>query len=93
MIPLVPVRSRGMALSVGSKFVVVKGCEARNVRKGSRGQILDIRPVDSGVQKVVLCLPTAATISFYVRHQNRLADSVVNMNDGNPMHKIQVRAL
>jgi hypothetical protein len=40
--------------------------------------------------KVVLDLPGKRRVAFFARHANRLTDGIINLNDGNPLHRIAV---
>jgi hypothetical protein len=85
-------------LAVGSKIIIEKGCNARGVTKGASATIKAVEPLGAeygyAVRVTLGFLNTflsGKTISFYVRHENRLKDAFVNMNDGRPEHKITVR--
>jgi len=92
-----PTENTVPALTVGSKVRVVKGCNARRVTKGATVIIKAIEPLgaDYGHQvKVTLWFQNSflagKTLSFYVRHANRISDVIVGMNDGRPEHRIEV---
>lgn len=85
-------------LSVGNKVRVEKGCKARGITKGSTAQIKEITPLGAEygyMVKVTInflnSFAAGKTFAFYARHINRLSDTFINMNDGNPLHKITVR--
>ncbi len=82
----------------GSRVVIVKGCRARSVTKGATAVVKEVTPLGaeySHTVKVVLWFQNSflsgKTLAFYARHQNRLSDGLVNLNDGNPIHQIQIR--
>lgn len=77
-------------VSVGTKLVVAKGCRARFVQKGDRGIVAAVVEGERGSARVSIQFANRV-VSFYVQHKNRLADGVIGMNDGNPMHRIEVR--
>jgi hypothetical protein len=88
------------ALTAGMNIVVTKGCDARNVRKGMNAKVLEVTEGERREAKVRIEFPTrwsesrgvtGSTLVFYARHVNRLSDPVVGMNDGNPLHRIEVR--
>jgi hypothetical protein len=87
------------ALAVGSKVVVVKGCQARGISKGMHATVLEVIEGERRSVKVRFFFPTAinpttrergVTMSLYAQHINRLADAVVSLNDGNPLHNVRV---
>jgi len=87
-------------LTVNSKVHVEKGCKARGITKGSTAQIKEITPLGAEyghMVKVTLYFLNSFTVgktfAFYARHINRLSDTFVNMNDGNPLHKITIRKM
>ena len=87
-------------LTTGTRVRIVKGCQARDIVKDSTA-IVDIRPLgkEYGYSvKVTLTFVSGPSlvykgrvVSFYARHPNRLSDDVVRLNDGNPLHTIEVR--
>ena len=84
-------------LTTGNIVRIAKGCAARDVRKGSTATIT-VTPLGSEysyVVKVAFAFRTGTlagkTLVFYARHPNRLSDPVVRMNDGTPLHVIEVR--
>jgi hypothetical protein len=84
-------------ITVGSKVRVEKGCNAVGITKGSMAQvkaIADLGPDYSHSVYVELfflnSFASGKTFQLYARHLNRLADTFVNLNDGNPNHKITV---
>jgi len=85
-------------LTVGDKIVIEKGCKARNVAAHVSGQITDITPLGADYAHAVRVtfrllngFAAGQTRVFFARHANRLADPLVNLNDGNPLHKIVIR--
>lgn len=80
------------ALTNGTRVRIVKGCQTREVVKGSQATVV-IRPLgrEYGYSvQVALTFTNGRVLSFYARHPNRLSDAVVRMNDGNPLHVIEV---
>lgn len=87
-------------ISVGTKVKVEKGCKARGVSKGAVATVTAVQAMGSeyshSVRVTLSFLNTflsGKTLTFYARHENRLGDAIVNLNDGRPEHTIQVRAL
>ena len=87
------------ALTTGTRVRIVKGCAARGVIKGTSATIT-VTPLgkEYGYSvKVALYFLNGKwagkTLVFNARHPNRLSDSVVRMNDGNPFHTIEVEQL
>lgn len=78
----------------GTTVTIAKGCKARFLSKGTRAIVRDVTPLgaDYGhVVRVVLALDSPTRlIAFYARHQNRLSDTIVSLNDGNPLHRIEI---
>jgi len=88
-----------MPVTVGSKVKIEKGCRARDVSKGATAKVMSVEKMGAeyshSVRVTLFFLNTfiaGKTLVFYARHENRLADAVINLNDGNPSHSIQVRA-
>jgi hypothetical protein len=85
-------------ITVNSTVQIVKGCKRgwNDVHKGTIATVVAVQPLgaDYGHSvRVVLEFCNLRCAVFYARHENRLADAVVNLNDGNPLHKIQIRAV
>ena len=83
---------------VGARLLITKGCAARALPKNVTVRVLSVEELgsDYGHSVKVRIQPvngfkSGQTFSFYARHINRLADSTVRMNDGNPSHVIEVR--
>ncbi len=77
----------------GQAILVTKGCGAREIRKGTRGKVAFTKAMGAEYGynvKVVLDLGIRR-VAFYARHVNRLTDSVIRLNDGNPLHVIEIR--
>ena len=70
---------------------VTKGCKARDIPKGTvaRVTVVELGPKYSHQVQVTLRYSTRV-LSFYARHINRLNDPVVNLNDGDPTHTLQI---
>ena len=87
-------------LTTGTLVTIVKGFQARDITKGSTA-VVTVIPLgkEYGYSvKVTLTFVSGSSmvyqgraVSFYARHPNRLSDPVVRMNDGNPLHTIEVR--
>jgi hypothetical protein len=86
-----------LPFAAGMRVRIEKGCAARQIAKNATAQIIEVAPLgadhDHNV-KVVLHLlngpESGRKIALYARHVNRLADAVLSLNDGNPLHKIQL---
>ena len=85
-------------LSIGTRILLVKGCKARELGKGTLAQIQSIEPLGAEYSHAVRVVFKALngfragkTFVFFARHPNRLNDTVVRMNDGNPLHSIEVK--
>jgi hypothetical protein len=75
-------------LAVGARVKIDKGCSAK---------VTEIAPMGaeySHCVRVVLAMSNGfkagKTFAFYARHPNRLGDIVIRMNDGNPLHVIEI---
>ncbi len=85
-------------IAVGSRVQILKGCKARDLNKGTSWQVTEVRPLGADYSHSVAVRLSRLngfgpnTITLYARHPNRLADAVLNLNDGNPTHTVQVRA-
>lgn len=80
-------------IKIGSQVKIVKGCRARNITKGQTAYVSSVQDMGaeySHMVKVTLQL-SGRTVSFWARHINRLSDPIVNLNDGNPLNKIQIK--
>ena len=87
-------------ITAGSKVRIEKGCNARNVAKGTSATVESVTPLGpeySHAARVVLKMRngfrSGQIVTFYARHPNRLGDPIVNLNDGNPRNTIQIRAI
>ena len=82
-------------LATGDCVVIVKGCKAREVGKGMSAfvTVTPLGPEYSYFVRVTLRFfgKLGKTLVFYARHVNRLSDPVIRMNDGDPLHVIEVR--
>ncbi len=79
-------------LTEGTRIRVIKGCNARSVSKNDTATVTHIENLGADYGhfvKVTLRFHTC-TQSWYVRHQNRLSDIQVSLNDGNPLHKLVI---
>lgn len=80
-------------IDIGDKVLIVKGCRARGISKGNVAYIVNIECKGaeySHMVNVVLSLP-GRCVSFWARNINRLSDIIINLNDGNPLHKIKIK--
>lgn len=81
-------------ITANTTVVIAKGCRAREVTKGAHAHVRSITPLGAEgghFVKVVLVLRGDRVVVFYARHQNRLGDTTVRLNDGNPLHAIEIR--
>lgn len=77
----------------GQAVIVTKGCSAREIRKGLRGKVGFIKMMGAEYGhnvKVVLDFGVRR-VAFYARHVNRLSDDTIRLNDGNPLHVIEIK--
>lgn len=86
-----------MAITVGSKVRIEKGCNALGITKGSSAQVKEISELGADYNHSVRVelfflnsFSSGKTFRLYARHINRLSDGHVNLNDGNPFHKITI---
>lgn len=84
-------------ISENTKIRIVKGCAARGIAKGSTAIVLSVEALGadySHAARVAFRVLTGAaagkSFAFYARHPNRLGDPIVNVNDGNPTHKLAI---
>lgn len=85
-------------LTVGSKIQIEKGCRASGIDKGTTAEVLVVRELGADYSHSVAVTfrmlngyKSGKSFTRYARHVNRLSDTFINMNDGNPLHKITVR--
>lgn len=85
-------------LSVGDHIVIDKGLPAREVYKHANAYIVDIKEMGPDYSHSVMVRfrilsgrSAGKSYAFYARHKNRLNDAVINLNDGNPLHRIVIR--
>ena len=81
------------SIKAGDPIEIVKGCRARGINKGTTLYIRSIEPLGgdySHCVKVVLNV-RVGSIVFYARFQHYLENELINLNDGNPLHKIQIK--
>lgn len=84
-------------IAAGSRVYIQKGCNARNVARGVSAVVESVTPLGAEyshacrvVFRFINGFRAGQVATFFARHPNRLADPVVNLNDGNPRHSIQV---
>jgi hypothetical protein len=89
-------------ITAGIKVIIAKGCKAREIKKGVKVDVVSVVQLGADYGhcvKIVLEVPSpwigrsTRPVAFYVRHVNRLSDDTIGMNDGNPMHRIEVRRM
>jgi hypothetical protein len=80
-------------LIAGDTIKIVKGCAARSVCKGTIARVVEVESLgaDYGHSMRVRFEQGRHAFTFYARHANRLADPIINLNDGNPNHTIKVQ--
>jgi hypothetical protein len=85
------------AITLGMRILIQKGCKARSVAKGVTALVTAVTPLGAEYShqvrvslQLVNGMGAGRRIAFFARHQNRLSDPVVRMNDGNPFHTIEV---
>lgn len=86
------------AITVNARVRLDKGCKARGLDKGTTAQITEIEPMVADYGHCVRVRFTmlngfqaGKSFSFFARHINRLSDTFIRMNDGNPNHVIEIR--
>lgn len=84
-------------LTVGDRIWIEKGCTTRRITKGTSARVIAIRPLGADYSHSVAVtfqmlngFRAGETVTWYARHVNRLNDCTVNLNDGNPLHKIVI---
>lgn len=85
-------------IAVGTKVVIAAGCKALDINKNVTAKVVAIQELGAeGGHFVKVTLQflngfqAGKSRSLYARHINRLSDPIVNLNDGNPCHKVQIR--
>lgn len=85
-------------LNVNDRIRIEKGCKIRGIDKGTSAQVTAVTPLGAeyshSVRVALVMLNgfnSGKTFLFYARHMNRLNDPIVRMNDGDPLHFIEVR--
>lgn len=86
------------ALTINARVKIEKGCKAREIDKGCSAQVIEITPMGADYGHCVRVrfmmlngFKAGKTFAFYARHMNRLYDTFIRMNDGNPSHTIEIR--
>lgn len=80
-------------ITTGDTVTVLQGCEALSIRKGSRltiGEVTKLGPDYGHSVKVVLVSRDGSRRALYARHINRLGDSELNLNNGDPTKKVRI---
>ncbi len=82
----------------GDRLVLTKGCKARGLDKGITVRVESVAALGAeyGHSVKVVIQPlngfkAGSKLSFFARHMNRLSDSSIRVNDGNPSHTIEMR--
>ena len=82
-------------ITVGSLLKVEKGCNAIGITKGSTAQVKSITELGAEYSHSVRVelhflnsFASGKTFRLYTRHINRLSDTFINFNNGNPSQKI-----
>lgn len=85
-------------ITKGCTVIITKGCRPRNIDKNVLAEVVAV--VELGADyghsiKLYLRLLNGFNARemrvLYARHRNRLADPIVNLNDGNPLHTVKIR--
>lgn len=79
---------------IGKWVEVVKGSKSLSISKGTQLYVADIKELGSDYSYSVRLVLSynGRTMHLYVRHMNRLNDWEFNLNNGDPLKKIRVRA-
>lgn len=87
------------AITVGTKVAIVKGCKPLDIAKNTTARVVAVQEMGaewSHQVRVTLQFlngfKAGQTRTLWARHPNRLGDITVNLNDGNPLHKVQIQA-
>lgn len=82
-------------ITAGTNVKILKGCNARNVTKGTTWQVQEVQPMGAEYshQARVRLSRHGVTVTFWARHPNRLKDATTRLNDGMPSHTIEIQAL
>jgi hypothetical protein len=85
-------------ITVGTRIVVAAGCKALDIAKNVTGQVTAITALGADYSHSVKIelrwvngFKAGKSRVLFARHINRLGDATVNLNDGNPLHKITIR--
>jgi hypothetical protein len=85
-------------LTVNTRVLVTKGCMPLGITKGTTAVVVEVTNLGreySHSVKVVLRfvngMMVGKSFALYARHPNRLADSIVRFNNGNPLKTVEVR--
>lgn len=78
------------ALTINTQVRILKGCENREIRKGQLAKVLEVKEGERRSASVLFEFMSGRKVRFYVQHVNRLSDTEVSLNDGNPCHRIVV---
>jgi len=82
-------------ITAGTNVKILKGCNARNIRKGTTWHVREVQPMGAEYshQARVVLTHGSRVLTFWARHPNRLNDATVRLNDGSPNYTIEVKAL
>lgn len=80
-------------LKTGDIVTIIKGCVARGLFKGGPYIVADVSELGADYSHSVRVTLQQGNrrVNMYARHRNRLSDPVINLNDGNPLHKIKIQ--
>lgn len=73
---------------------IVSGCKALDLPKGAVLQVVSAEAMgpDYSHQALVVVQYGTRRVSLWARHPNRLQDPTFNLNNGNPLKRITVKA-
>lgn len=87
-----------MSFTVGTKVQLVKGCNALEIVKGTTAKITEITPMGAEYShsvrvtiKFLNGFKAGKTCVLWARHQNRLNDHVLRLNNGDPTKFVEIR--
>lgn len=85
-------------INVGDRIVIAKGCKAREIAKHVLARVVSVELLGTDYShacKVSFRLINGTRANeitnWYARHPNRLADPLIHLNDGNPLHTLEIR--
>lgn len=85
------------AIVAGSKVKIEKGCKALDIAKNVSAKVVEVKELGADHSHMVRVhirflngFRSGKETFLYARHINRMGDTVINLNDGNPDHKVQI---